>query len=176
MSGGGHSHNQMNALEMSLQAASKPLTDFSRMVNPNIPAYREVEGSWLKDSDFYGCFEYIQIYYNPSKFSNSNQVVTQWDGDLENNASDNLEVLVCEEMKEMVNEGTEEEPNEQQFVSKNEIELVVGFNPLDTVEDLNLKPYLILQSYDFLNLTSVKNYESLKGPYESVYLKKPNEN
>jgi len=96
--------------------------DFSRMLNPLNPAYRELEGTWLKENDFYGCFEYIQIYYNPSKFSHSNLVVTTWESDLENNAWDSLEVLVCEEMKEMVNEGTDEEPNEKEYVSKNDIE------------------------------------------------------
>jgi hypothetical protein len=77
---------------MSIQAATKPLNDFTRMVNPYNPAYREVEGSWVKDADFYGCFEYIQIYYNPSKFMHSHQTVTVWESDLENNSSENLEV------------------------------------------------------------------------------------
>lgn len=171
-----HSNNQINALENSIQSAVKPLDDFSRLPNHNDPALREVEGQWLKDSDFYGCFEYLQIYYNPTKFSNNSSVVTQWEGELENNASDNHEVLILEEMVEKVNSGTEDDSNEVTTVSTDNIELVIGFNPGESVEQIRLKPYCILQTYDFLNLTSVKNFQALKGPFDSLYIKNQNQN
>ena len=171
-----HSNNQINALEQSIQSALKPLDDFSRIPNHNEPVNREVEGQWLKDSDFYGCFEFIQIYYNPTKFAHNEQKVTQWEAELENNASDNLEVLVLDQLMETVNEGTEDEPEEVSSLSRDSIELVIGFNPGESSEVLNLKPYCILQSFDFMNQTSAKNFQPLKGPFNSLYLKNQNQN
>ena len=52
---------------------------------------------------------------------------------------------------ETVNEGTEEEPEEVTNLSRDSIELVIGFNPGESSEVLNLKPYCILQSFDFMN-------------------------
>ena len=45
-----------------------PLDDFSRMEHAKDPLKRGSGGNWVTNKDFESCFQYIQIFHDPTKY------------------------------------------------------------------------------------------------------------
>ena len=65
------SNGVVQGLESLIENALKPLDDLSALVDPKELAPRPAEGNWIEEPDFLGCFQYIQIYHDPSKYEHS---------------------------------------------------------------------------------------------------------
>jgi hypothetical protein len=58
-------------LSKGLKINHRPLEDFSSLQNLIEPPQRVTGGAWMLDKDFAGCFQYVQVFYDPKKFANS---------------------------------------------------------------------------------------------------------
>jgi len=52
----------------------KPLDDFSMLGGKLVKPIIRKKGNWIKMNDFESCFQYFQVFYNPSKYK-YNQII-----------------------------------------------------------------------------------------------------
>ena len=147
--------------------------------------HRGKVGSWILDSDLAKCFDYIQIYYNPLVYKHLSSEYYACDREKINNFRPEHEIIVLEEIKQ---EDPTTQPENGGVIKtftdigsainpqKEQIELLVSFNPSSFQTPDQLKPYCIIQKYDFDNLTCVSAYNSLSGVVDSIKIVKQNEN
>lgn len=86
-------------IENSIASALKPLTNFSKLQNHREPEDRGKLGTWILDSDLASCFEYVQIYYNPTVYPFVKSDYYQSEQEKINNFKPDSEVIVIEEIK-----------------------------------------------------------------------------
>lgn len=78
----------------------KPLTNFSKLPNHKEPEDRGKLGTWILDSDLASCFEYVQIYYNPSVYPHVKSDYYRAEQEKVNTFKPESEIIVIEEIKQ----------------------------------------------------------------------------
>ena len=170
-------------IENSIAAAMRPLTDFSKLPSSKEPADKGKRGNWMLDSDFSSCFDFIQVYFNPTVYQHLSSEYYPCDRERANNARPEHEVIVLEEIKQEESTGdllpsqkTVSDIGDEASTKPKQLELLACFNPSSYQKPDKMKPYCILEKFDFDNLTCVSAFNTLSGAVDSIKISKPNEN
>jgi len=145
-----------------------PLDDFSRFENAKEPLKRGPGGAWVTNKDFESCFQYIQIFHDPTKYKykESHSILARPEEELIN--YDDKEVLVIEGESE-----EEEKDNQGPLVPS----LLYSYACTSAVNAaVEPRPSLVLQRYDFKNFEVASTYKTLNQAHDSDYLPLQNKN
>jgi len=74
----------------------KPLEDFSSLPHLKEIVSRGNGGFWVQDQDFKGCFQFIQIFYNPQKLKYTKNILIPHNPDYELTHNNDHELLIVE--------------------------------------------------------------------------------
>ena len=130
---------------------------------------RGVGGTWVLDRDFSSCFEYLQIFYSPTKLLHHKHISVAAVESLELTPNSDCEVIVVEESQDPL------DPNA--LFQGNKVPFVLSFQACRSTTGPVMPPaYCIVQKYDFQSLEGVKNYKTLKDQLDSMHLLLENKN
>ena len=160
---------QVSTSQMDSSVLNKALDDFSSLPNVLEPMKRGTGGVWVMEKDLATCFERIQIFFNPSKFTYHKHISFQPNPDFEVTRNDACEIIVIEENFEM-----NLDPNA--FLI-NKIPFIVTFAAQKAMGEV-IKPdsNCIVQKFDFQNLEVIKNFKTLSENMDSLHLLIENKN
>lgn len=160
---------QVSTSQMDSSVLNKALDDFSSLPNVLEPMKRGTGGVWVMEKDLATCFEFIQIFFNPSKFTYHKHVSFQPNPDFELTRNDACEIIVIEENLEM-----NIDPNAMLI---NKIPFILTFAAQKALGELiTPDPNCIVQKFDFQNFEAIKNYKTLSEYMDSLHLLIENKN
>lgn len=138
----------------------KPLDDFSLVPNAIDPLNRNEKGVWVKDQDFLASFEYLQIFYDPNKLAEKQVSRVEYSVSSQFIIDENKEVLILEK----------EEGRTEDTV------LIFGFSPEFGTKKASIKPYTMLQKFNFQEFSTIQSSPALQDNISCSTMKLSNSN
>jgi hypothetical protein len=140
----------------------KPLEDFN-MPNMKEPNERIRGGCWIAENDFVTCFEYVQMYYDPTRYPHNEIITIETDYYNDFTESEEHEIIIIERLAE--------EPKDKK------IRFYFGFAPHHAIKKtIHPAPYCILHLYDFERFQYAHSYKTLNSILDGVHLTLENQN
>lgn len=138
----------------------KPLDDFSAIPNAIDPLNRNEKGVWVKDEDFLASFQYLQIFYDPNKLAEKQVCRVEYSVNSEFTIDENKEVLILEKDQARTTDTT----------------LVFGFSPEFGTKSASIKPYTMLQKFNFEEFSTIESSPALQDNISCFMMKLSNSN
>lgn len=138
----------------------RPLEDFSQLPNVQEPLKRPEKGVWIKDQDFLTSFEFLQVFYDPNKLPERQVLRVDYSVNSEFTVDESKEVLIVEK--------AEDRPNDTV--------LLFGFAPEYGVKRQLVRPYTMLQKFNFDEFSTIENTRVLEENISCLNLQLSNQN